>query len=157
LRRGVNLVEVCLRSEETDFQVNHFRAVCRFAEANSARSAPILPTRPSADVVSLDPDNDLYGRILFHRGRFCRLTNYRLLTAWKCIAEISADNGAVWFGPYLPASFVLGDPGARDAALHSIQACIPHRRLLPTGLDHLAIYRLEKGSRLVRAKERQRE
>src|SRR2546426_7790679 len=29
---------------------------------------------------------------------------------------------SVWFGPYLPSQFVLGDPAARDAALHAIQA-----------------------------------
>ena len=85
------------------------------------------------------------------------MKTYRLLTAWKCVAEISADNGAVWFGPYLPASFVLGDPAARDAALHAVQACIPHRRLLPTGIDRLTIHRAETGLRLVRAQERQRE
>ena len=31
LRRENGCIEVCLRSEETDFQVDHFRAICRFA------------------------------------------------------------------------------------------------------------------------------
>jgi enediyne polyketide synthase len=41
--------------------------------------------------------------------------------------------------------------------LHAIQACIPHRRLLPTGIDQLIIHRIEPGMRVVRARERSRE
>jgi enediyne polyketide synthase len=105
----------------------------------------------------LDPSNDLYGRILFHRGRFCRLRGYHLLKARQCVAEITADDDAVWFGPYLPAGFVLGNPAARDAALHAIQACIPHRRILPTAIERLVIRRGASGPRFARAKERLRE
>ena len=94
---------------------------------------------------------------LFHRGRFCRLRGYRLLKAKECVAEITADDGAVWFGPYLPAEFVLGNPAARDAALHAIQACIPHRRILPTGIERMVIRRNESGAHFVRAKERLRD
>ena len=32
---------------------------------------------------------------------------------------------------------MLGDPGARDAAIHGIQACIPHATLLPVGVERL--------------------
>jgi enediyne polyketide synthase len=100
----------------------------------------------------------LYGRILFHQGRFCRLQNYRHLSARECIAEISAGDGPAWFGPYLPAQFVLGDPAARDAALHAIQACIPHQRILPTGMDRLVVLRnVGQQPRIVRARERLRE
>jgi enediyne polyketide synthase len=99
----------------------------------------------------------LYGRILFHRGRFRRLRGYRLLKAKECVVEITADDGATWFGPYLPAEFVLGNPAARDAALHAIQACIPHRRILPVGIGRMVIRRNETGARFVRAKERLRD
>src|SRR5208283_2351174 len=86
-----------------------------------------------------------------------RLRGYRLLKAKECVAEITPDDGAAWFGPYLPAEFVLGNPAARDAALHAIQACIPHRRILPTGIERLAIFRNEPGAHFVRAKERLRD
>jgi enediyne polyketide synthase len=157
LRRENGSVEVCLRSEETDFQVDHFRAVCRFA-ARDETTVPRLSLSPlESEHLPLDPQNDLYGRILFHRGRFCRLRGYRLLKAKECVAEIMADDGAKWFGPYLPAEFVLGNPAARDAALHAIQACIPHRRILPTGIERMVIRRNESGARFVRAKERLRD
>jgi len=157
LRRENGCIEVCLRSEATDFQVDHFRAVCRFA-ARSETTVPRLSLSPfESEHLPLNPQKDLYGRILFHRGRFCRLRGYRLLKAKECVAEITADDGATWFGPYLPAEFVLGNPAGRDAALHAIQACIPHRRILPTGIERMVIRRNESGSRFVRAKERLRD
>ncbi len=157
LRRENGCVEVCLRSEETDFQVDHFRAVCRFA-ARDEMTLPRLALSPfESEHLALDPQQDLYGRILFHRGRFCRLHGYRLLKAKECVAEITADDGAVWFGPYLPAEFVLGNPAARDAALHAIQACIPHQRILPTGIERMVIRRGDAGAHFVRARERLRD
>jgi enediyne polyketide synthase len=136
--------------------VDHFRAFCRFG----ARAEPNIPPLELSPFESkhlpLDPKRDLYGRILFHRGRFCRLRGYYLLKAKECVAEITADDGAAWFGPYLPAEFVLGDPAVRDAALHAIQACIPHRRILPTGIERMVILRNESGARFVRAKQRLR-
>jgi enediyne polyketide synthase len=157
LRRGPGLVEVCLRSEVTDYHVDHFRALCRFESA--AVPAVAFPGRSQSEAfrLPLDPERDLYGRILFHRGRFRRLQGYRLLRAKECIADIGPDDATPWFGPYLPAEFLLGNPAARDATMHAIQACIPHRRLLPTGIDHLVIHRVESGPRIVRARERSHE
>jgi enediyne polyketide synthase len=157
LRRGPGLVEVCLRSEVTDYHVDHFRCLCRFEHAD-AKAIPIPGYSPlEALRLPLEPERDLYGRILFHRGRFRRLQGYRLLRAKECIAEIGPDDATPWFGPYLPGEFLLGNPAARDAALHAIQACIPHRRLLPTGIDQLVIHRIESGQRIVWARERSRE
>ena len=155
LRRTADLVEVCLRSDETDFQADHFRALCRFGAVGGATR--VTWSQPGTSLVELEPQKDLYDRLLFHEGKFRRVRGYRLLKAKECLAEISADTEASWFGPYLPAGFLLGDPGARDAAVHAIQACIPHQRILPTGVEQLVIHRLEFGPRSVRAKERQRD
>jgi enediyne polyketide synthase len=157
LQREPGLIEVCLRSEETDFQADHFRAVCRFAAPDEKPVSHLLLSPFAPERVGLDVENDLYGRILFHRGRFRRVRGYQLLKAKECVAEITADDDAQWFGPYLPADFALGNPAARDAVLHAIQACIPHRRIFPAGIERLAIYRNETGGRFVRAKERLRD
>jgi enediyne polyketide synthase len=85
------------------------------------------------------------------------LRGYQLLRAKECIAEIGPSIETTWFGPYLPGELLLGDPGVRDATLHAIQACIPHRRLLPTGIDRLVIHRVESGPRVVWARERSRD
>jgi enediyne polyketide synthase len=99
----------------------------------------------------------LYGPIIFHKGCFQRISKYQALNATECQAEIAADGQTVWFGPYLPGRFVLGDPGARDASLHAIQACVPHQRILPAGVEKIEIFDTRPGKRFVRARERFRQ
>lgn len=133
LVREPGRVELALRDASTGFAADHFRAVCRFDQ-------PSLPDSTRAQdagaLLTMDPA-DLYGGILFHRGRFQRVQGYRRLRATECLAEIAADGVVAWFGRWLPSALVLGDPGARDAAIHGIQACIPHATLLPTGVDRI--------------------
>jgi len=132
LRRGPALVEVCLRSEVTDFHVDHFRALCRFEDgAGQAASALDQPSVSESQHLPLEPDRDLYGRILFHRGRFRRLQGYRMLKAKECIAEVGPGDETLWFGPYLPTDLLLGEgcrcDAARDSSLHSSPAHPAHR------------------------------
>jgi enediyne polyketide synthase len=140
LVRGPQTVEVVLRDESTGFAADHFRAVCRFGAAPDLTPRLIAPFRigdGDGARVPLDPGSDLYGGVLFHRGRFRRVEGYRRLRATECLADISPDGSTAWFGSYLPDRLLLGDPGARDAAIHGIQACIPHATLLPTGVDRV--------------------
>lgn len=141
LARGPNVVEVALRSEGTAFQVDHFRAVCRFESQNSQPETWCTDSQYSQlktdefPLIKIDPDEDLYGGVFFQQGRFKRLRGYRLLKAKECFAEIKSGATTAWFNRYLPAKLLLGDPGARDAVIHAIQACIPHATLLPVGVD----------------------
>jgi enediyne polyketide synthase len=133
LVRAPGCVDVVLRSSETSFQVEHFRAVCHTG------SAPPEPSHRSvgAGASVVDPEHDLYGRVLFHQGRFRRLREYRTLRATECTAEINPDGMVNWFSRYLPSGLVLGDPGARDAAIHAVQACVPQVALLPVGVEKI--------------------
>jgi enediyne polyketide synthase len=155
LRREDGRIEICLRSEESNFQADHFRASCRFAPGRELAKRP--PSFSESESVQLDLSEDLYGRILFHKGRFCRLRKYRMLKAKECVAEIKHANNLPWFGGYLPSEFVLGDPAARDAALHALQACIPHRQVLPIRIERMEICDNQSGERIVHAKERFRD
>jgi enediyne polyketide synthase len=165
LVRQPGLVEVALRDSSTGFATDHFRARCRFpaAEADADRERAGLTTArlstarqtaapvaamaaagtaaagpaASGGLLALDPARDLYGGILFHTGRFRRLGGFRELRATECLAEIVPDGTVNWFGRYLPPALLLGDPAARDAAIHGIQACIPHAQLLPTGVERI--------------------
>lgn len=140
LVRRPGVVEVVLRSAETGFQVDHFRAVCEFGQARNGFRSGTNGFRHYEDTtqrLTLDPDRDLYGNILFQRGRFRRLDNYRHLSANECFAEIAPDGHTSWFIHHLPGGLLLGDPGARDAALHAIQACVPHRTVLPVAAASL--------------------
>jgi enediyne polyketide synthase len=153
-------VEVAVRSEETGFQLDHFRAVCRFPSLNpgsrreealtsliagAAREDRSLSTsavtmhKVNRAPVALEPVRDLYEDLLFHSGRFQRVQNYRLLRAKECVVQLDPDMKSAWFGRYLPQDRVLGDTGVRDAAIHAIQACIPHAQLLPVGVSRIGI------------------
>lgn len=149
-------VEVALRSSETGFQVDHFRAV---VDVGTGGAADAGQPRPAVDaVLALDPGTELYGSFLFHQGRFRRLSGYRHLRATECAADICADGAVPWFGRYLPGALLLGDPGARDAAIHAVQACVPHATVLPTGVERLSGGFLDPAEpHTVEARERSRE
>jgi acyl-CoA thioesterase FadM len=68
---------------------------------------------------------------LFHTGRFRRIESYAVLSATTCVARIAPAGSARWFPCRDADDLLLGDPAVRDAALHALQACVPHRRVLP--------------------------
>lgn len=158
LVRSASRIDVVLRSEETAYQVDHFRATCRFgAEENGEMKNPDWHLTGFPPLM-LDPERELYGGLLFQRGRFQRLRGYRHLLATECVAEIAAGEAVNWFSRYLPQTLVLGDPGARDAVLHAIQACVPHATLLPIGVERLLEHAVQTvGPWIAHAKERVRE
>lgn len=126
-------VEVAIRSEETGFDVDHFRAMCR-----PAASGPAEAERPApGDPLALG--DELYGRLLFHGDRFRRVRAYRHLSARRCVAEVDTDSTAAWFSAYVSQALALGDLGARDAFIHAAQACIPHRRVLPVSVERIEL------------------
>jgi enediyne polyketide synthase len=170
LVREPGVVEVVLRSAETAFQVDHFRATCRFdqpfdqsfdqSKPRDVQSPDTLRVVEGADRQgALHPAHDFYESILFHRGRFRRLHGYRLLKSTECVAEIAPDGAATWFSQYLPEHLVLGDPAARDAAIHAIQACIPHATLLPVGVERVSLAEALNPAEMfsVHARERSRD
>ena len=123
-----------VRSERTGFSVDHFSATWAL---DAARGSPVVDLPIDANgSVALDP-GELYGGLLFQSGRLRRLRGYKRLTGTECVAEIGPGTSERWFGPYLPQGLVLGDPGARDAALHALQACIPHARVVPVAVRAL--------------------
>jgi enediyne polyketide synthase len=140
LVRESGKIEVVLRSSQTAFQLDHFKATCRATDPGQVRAScgGVIAGTDGGDVrLPLEPGHDLYDALLFQRGRFRRLQAYRRLHAKECLAEVACVEGDGWFGRYLPPNLVLGDPGLKDAAIHAIQACIPHLMLLPVGLDRL--------------------
>lgn len=149
LKRRDGAVDVVLRSDETGFQADHFRATFRFGEIPRPRTAAAPP--PSA--IALDPAEHVYGDLAFHGPRFQRIRGYRELSARACVAEIETRDER-WFGGLLPQGLELGDPGARDAAIHAVQACIPHGRLVPVGVERITVGPLAPGPLFARATER---
>ena len=130
-------IEVVIRSAQTGFGIDHFQAVYRYGPPAPQQPLPELgPLTPGG----LDINAHLYGQLLFHQGRFQRIQSYPHLRATSCIVDLQTDNLTPWFSDFLPPTLVCGDPGARDGAIHALQACVPHRTILPVGLDHLHLF-----------------
>jgi enediyne polyketide synthase len=136
LVKDATTVQAVIRSGETGFQADHFRATLRYNGPGPLDDGP-RPVAASAPWVPLYPDRDLYGPVLFQGARFQRLHAYRYLAAKQCVAVIENTATAPWFAEFLPADLVLGDPGTRDALMHSIQCCVPDATLLPAGIERL--------------------
>ncbi|GII02159.1 type I polyketide synthase [Planobispora takensis] len=126
---------VTIRSAETGFDVDHFRARLRL----TGRTAPAGPPEQAEGLppVRLDPATEMYGEVLFQGKRFQRLGRYHRAAARHVDAEVTALETGDWFAAFLPGDLLLGDPGMRDALMHGNQVCVPDATLLPTGVDRI--------------------
>ncbi|MGA2902325.1 MAG: beta-ketoacyl synthase N-terminal-like domain-containing protein [Candidatus Korobacteraceae bacterium] len=131
LRRDFASADIVIRSSQTAFQVDHFRATCSLQEGPRPR-----PHNHPVPATPLIEGDDLYGFMLFQRGRFQAVKGYLHLDSRSCTALLSPSEQQ-WFSQFLPQSFVLLNPAFADAAMHAIQACIPHRKLAPTAIKQI--------------------
>jgi enediyne polyketide synthase len=129
-------VEAVIRSAETDFRTDHFRARLRYADPVPPEGPP-HQAAPGLPAVPLDPAGDLYGTVLFQGGRFQRLRRYHRAAARDVDADLAALPDVPWFAEFLPAELLLGDPGVRDALMHGNQVCVPNATLLPTSIERV--------------------
>jgi enediyne polyketide synthase len=141
LRRQPGVVSAVIRCSSTGFQVDHFSGECVFEESGFEEKQAETTESPTARIadrnIPLDPSRDLYGPILFQSGRFNRVEAYQRLQSDQSIARLHPPKQDQWFARHLSPELVLGDAASRDAALHSIQACIPHKTILPVGVDRI--------------------
>ncbi|MEV4740983.1 type I polyketide synthase [Streptomyces sp. NPDC049555] len=146
LRHDDGTVATVVRSDETGFAADHFRAVYR----TSAEPAPALPSGRT------DPTRSPhYGDLFFHGPRFRRLVRYRRLSGRSCVAEVAAGGAGEWFGGFHGPRLLLGDAALRDAYVHVLQGCVPHRRVLPVAVDAVRFHGAApaEGTLLVHAHE----
>nr|AGO97147.1 enediyne polyketide synthase [Streptomyces sp. CNT-179] len=160
LVRDASTVEVVIRSEETGYDADHFRALLRWPRTEPVTEADrTLSTAPLLPAVPIDPA-EMYGDVLFQGKRFRRLLSYRRASARHVVAELSTATPGDWFGSFLPQGRILADPGVRDAAMHVLQACVPDGTLLPEGVDRIVLSRPEDQESdcvLLEARERSQE
>ncbi|MEX5717412.1 type I polyketide synthase [Geodermatophilus maliterrae] len=134
LARDPETVDVVLRSEETGFSADHFRARLCFTRP----ALPDLRSAPSSlPKVVCDPVTELYGSVLFQGKRFQRLLAYQHAAARRAIAEVACTEQESWFATFLPQERLLADPGTRDVVMHAIQCCVPDATLLPQAIEEL--------------------
>ena len=129
-------VEVAIRSAETGYAAEHFRARLRFTDAAPADGPPDQ-AGDGVPAVPLDPAADLYGDTLFQGRRFQRLRRYHRAAARHVDADVAVVEAPDWFAGFLPGELLLGDPGMRDALMHGNQVCVPDGTLLPAGIERV--------------------
>jgi len=129
-------VDAVVRSADTGFQADHFRARLRY-------DLPALdercPGTGAAHPLPIDPKRDLYGPVLFQGRRFQQVRGYLNLAATSCVVRLAASSGASWFGRFRPNDLLLADPGTRDAVMHALQCCVPDATLLPGAIERLQL------------------
>ncbi len=137
-------VTVVLQCEDSGFATDHFRAT--FGSADDAAAAapqslaaglPELDEMPASHTGIVD-GTELYGPICFQSGRFRRAALLPEVTSRSCRALVRGGDGQPWFvgrDGVTDAGLILGSPGLNDATWHVLQACVPHRRLLPAGCE----------------------
>ncbi|WP_169979379.1 type I polyketide synthase [Microbispora sp. H10836] len=133
---GDDTVEAAIRSSDTGFEVDHFRARLRYTGEPVADGPPGQVTE-GLPPVTLDPAREMYGDLLFQGGRFHRLRRYHRAAARHVDADVAALADGDWFARYLPDTLLLGDPGTRDALMHGNQVCVPDATLLPVGIERV--------------------
>jgi enediyne polyketide synthase len=144
LLREPGAVDMVIRSDETGFGADHFRARLRLPrpdvpgpEVTGTEPTDAAGTDVELPTVPIDPVTEMYGGVLFQGKRFQRVLAYRTASARHAVAEISTTAPAPWFAPFLPQTLVLADPGTRDAMMHALQCCVPDATLLPVGVRRL--------------------
>jgi enediyne polyketide synthase len=142
LRVG-DTVETVLRCAETGFRLDHARAVFRAdgPAGHGAGPRSLSDQAPAGDGAApggVVDGTDLYGPVYFQAGRFRRVAFLPEASSRACRALVRGGDDQPWFGPVpgpVDAPLILGSPGLNDATLHVVQACLPHRRVLPTACE----------------------
>ena len=175
--RREDAVETVLRCADSGFQVDHFRALFPLGPApvpepeppgQAAAEPPEQPAAPRpgsglgltvASAGGIVDGTDLYGPVFFQAGPFRRVAFLPEVTSRSCSALVRGADDRPWFAgsalggaPGMDVPLVLGSPGLNDAVMHMLQACVPHRRMLPAGFDALTVSGAEvRGAVQVRA------
>jgi enediyne polyketide synthase len=149
LRRDKDAVSCTIRASDDGFAAIRASADFGFA-ARMGEPEGIPFTRPAQPGVAAD---DLYAGLFFNRGRFRLVAEFSRLAAFELSAELDAPVADPWFGSFLPQTFVLGEPGGRDAGLHALQATIPQRRVIPVAAEEIELIEPAAPRRQVEARQ----
>ena len=123
-------IDAVLRSDETSFAVDHFSCQVR-PSADPPQVGSRLTTLPEHLAA------ELYGPLFFHGPTFRLLRRYEHLEATECTAVLAARGEP---GIRSTRILQLGDLARNDASIHVLQACVPHRRLLPVGCERFTVH-----------------
>jgi enediyne polyketide synthase len=151
-----------LQCEDSGFATDHFRATFGCADDATAAAPSLAAGLPELDEMpathaGIVDGTELYGPICFQSGRFRRAALLPEVTSRSCRALVRGGDGQPWFGEPEgrgehcgadageDTGLVLGSPGLNDTTWHVLQACVPHRRLMPAGCEAVVFSGREAG------------
>jgi hypothetical protein len=151
-RRRGDTVETVLRSAEDD----HLRAAFPLIATSQDRDVRVGGEPLDGMSTAIVDGTELYGPLCAQTGRFRRVAYLPELTARSCRGLLRGADDLPWFGRGLAhGPLLLGSPGINDAAIHVLQACVPHRRLIARGCESMTASGLTVGGAVeIRARER---
>jgi enediyne polyketide synthase len=151
LRRDANTYEAVIRSDQTHWANEHFRATLHLSEVTAPAAIGRIEGEPRLTSAGF------YGDVFFHSGRFRRVIAFDRLEAYALRVRLSPSNPHDWFNRVLPGEMIVGDPGIQDATLHAVQACIPHKSVLPLSVGSFTRYDTIKGMTVLEGRETRQE
>ncbi|MEA3012177.1 MAG: enediyne polyketide synthase [Sphingomonadales bacterium] len=132
LREAGGTVRTEIRSDQNGFADPVAEAGVRFGTGRRPAAPPPVPATVDAA--------PLYGPLFFHGPRFQRIAGLGALSSRKLAAAFAPVGRTDWFGSFEPQTLVTGYPDFRDAALHVLQCCVPHRRVVPESTARVELY-----------------
>jgi enediyne polyketide synthase len=139
-QRDGDTITAALRSSDSSYRIDHAVAVFRCEQPEEwAAAVPVSsPPRLAAATTGLVDGTELYGPVCFQSGRFRRIALLPEVTARSGRAIARGDDDQPWFASgngLSDTGLLLGSPGLNDAMLQLLQACVPNRRVRPTGCE----------------------
>ncbi|MBD2360419.1 SDR family NAD(P)-dependent oxidoreductase [Anabaena minutissima FACHB-250] len=137
---GEQRVKVGIRTEQTGFKTDHFAAI--FVLGQPKLGTQLKPELGQA--LTLNPQVDLYGDLLFQGTRFQRMGEIFSLSEKSSVfrsyvrpaAELLTESFGSGQGDYI----LLGDPYFRDVLLQSVQLTIPQDICLPVQIGKIELF-----------------
>ncbi len=133
LRETDDTVSCEVRSDEDQFGEPVLRAILR-------RNMDWQKEQRQTEISGPELDG-LYGPLFFQGPAFQLLDRLGELSSRRIEARLKREKPDRLFGAFESQQTVLGNPHRRDCGLHVLQACVPHRRVLP-----VRVKRVELGS-----------
>ncbi|GAA3648170.1 type I polyketide synthase [Flavivirga jejuensis] len=136
-RVAENTFQAAVLSEDSSFEVKCFEATITYKSVQVANRNSIDTS--SLTKLAIHTPTHFYDDLLFHHGPFRRIKHFHEVNALDALALTTTSLEESWFGDFVSANLILGDPGLNDAAIHCHQACRPSQQLLPTAASEIYI------------------
>lgn len=129
-RASPRRISVQIRCSASDFRQDDFSA--EFVLEEPRKVSEREPSdRESTRDLAIDPEQDLYGSVLFQGERFHRIRDVLDYTRDRCMFVAEQRPTADW---------LLGDPFFRDALLQSAQLCVTPELCLPVQIERWDVF-----------------